>query len=77
MFRLLFWDKELHGRPDLPSTVSANATAESLGEVVLPLAIWLGLCLNGEQPGSSLLWKWSGNYSCCPQGVLCGVYNVT
>lgn len=61
MFRLLFWDKELHGRPDLPSTVCANATAESLGEIILPLAIWLGLCLNGEQPGSSLLWKWSGH----------------
>lgn len=49
---------ELHGRGDLKSVVAANRCAECIGRVLIPLFIWLGLCIMIEQPQSSLLWKW-------------------
>jgi len=55
-----FGAEELHGDAAIRSVTTGNAFAEVLGEVALPFAVWCGLRPTGEQPGTSLLWKWEG-----------------
>ncbi len=55
-----FGAQELHGDAGVRSVATGNGMAEVLGQVVIPFAEWCGLRPSGEQPGSSLLWKWEG-----------------
>ena len=48
----------LTGAPWCLSVVTANAKVECVAQVLLPLAIWLGLQPVLEQPQGSLMWEW-------------------
>ena len=49
---------ELHGDCCSISVVTGNATAELIGDLLLPYAEWMGLRPGGEQPSSSKLYLW-------------------
>ena len=51
---------ELHGDCSIISVVCGNATAEPIGEVLVPYAEWMGLRPGEEQPSSSKLYLWPG-----------------
>lgn len=48
----------LTGAPWCLSVITANAKVECVAQVLLPLAIWLGLQPVLEQPQGSLMWEW-------------------